>query len=258
VDLGTSHLHADRPVPGVLRVTLDRPEQMNACTREMYIGLRTAIAAAGRDARVLVVTGRDPAFCAGGDLKAGASRDAADRSDREALAARLAEVLPFQDLEATPVPVVAAVNGLAMGGGLILTLLADIVIASERATFRAPELRRGIADAWVTTRLPAIVGLSRARFMLLTGETVDAQEAHRIGLAARLVAHDELEAAALETASAVMRAAPGAVAAAKRAMRAAVPPADMNGFLDTLSSEEATEGMRAFAENRVPRWVPGD
>lgn len=260
MDLGTPHLVCDTPRPGVLRVTLDRPERRNACTREMYEGLRAAVAhaEAAADVRVLVLTGRDPAFCAGGDLKAGAERPPDPSPDpRAALGERLARILPFDDLERAGTPVVAAVNGPAMGGGLILTLLSDVVVASDRAWFRAPELRRGIADAWVTTRLPAIVGLTRARWMLMTGATVDADEALRIGLVADVVPHDDLADASLDAAAEIARAAPGAIAAAKRAIARSMPAPDMDGFLTTLASPEAAEGMRAFAERRDASWVPG-
>jgi enoyl-CoA hydratase len=188
-------------VDGVTTVTLDRPEARNALNSELLAAVRQALIDADGDDRVraVVLTGADPAFCAGLDLKelgstasnlgAGAATDAQEPAPRS----------PFPVMTK---PVVGAVNGPAVTGGLELALRCDFLIASERARFADTHARVGVMPGWgMTVLLPQAIGLRRAKEMSLTGNYMDAAEALAVGLVNRVVAHDEL----LPTALAVAR-----------------------------------------------------
>lgn len=259
MDLGTEHVLYE-VAGGVATITLNRPEALNACTGEMYRAVKRALVLADNDpaVSVVVLTGAGRAFCPGGDLKAGAETTAAPGSRKDA-ASRLQlglDVLPFKTIETIGTTVVCAVNGLAQGGGLIMVLASDVVIASDRATFRVAELERGIADGWLPMRLPQRVGLARAKYLIFTGEEIDAHEAERIGLVARVVPHDELEKATHEACRRIMQASPAARKATKAMLNRSLPEEDLRSFVDSLLGSEAAEGMRAFAEGRKPSWVP--
>lgn len=165
-------------------VTLRRPAARNA----MNVALGTATCDAIRscqDARAIVLTGADPAFCAGLDLK-------------DLGTDLLADLPPFIDVAmSSPVPIIAAVNGPAVTGGFELALACDFIVASERATFADTHLRVGVYPGPVTLLLPRRVGIAWARQMSLTGDFVDAATALRIGIANEVVAHDELLARAM-------------------------------------------------------------
>ena len=173
----------DRPATGVAVVTLNRPEKYNA----LSLALRRAFAAAMAELaaedglRAIVVTGADPAFCAGLDLNE-FGRDDYEFSDGGG-----------SPLGASPVPVIAAVNGVAVTGGLEIALACDFRIASDRARFADTHARVGVFPGWgLTARLPQAVGQSWARQMSFTGDYVDAPLALRIGLVNEVVPHGEL------------------------------------------------------------------
>src|SRR6202008_3842797 len=126
------------------------------------------------------------------------------------------DVLPFEEIRHSPMPVVSAVNGICQGGGLLIAMLSDVAVASDRATFRAPELLRGIADSGYAAYLPPHVGIARARDLLFTGRKLDAREAVEMGLVARMVPHAELADAAREAAESILRTAPEARMMVKR------------------------------------------
>src|SRR5205085_8653776 len=127
-----------------------------------------------------------------------------------------AEILPFLAIRDSRAPVIAAVNGICQAGGLLIAMMSDIAVASDRATFRVPELLRGIPDATYAAALPAHVGVAVARDLLLSARPFDAAEAVRMGLIARVVPHDELRDAAVEAARQVLRTAPAARMHVKR------------------------------------------
>ena len=136
-------------------------------------------------------------------------------------------------------------------------MLADIAVVSDRATFRVPELLRGIPDATYAAVLPAHVGISVARDLLLSARTFDAAEALRIGLISRVVPHDELRAAALEAAQQILRTAPAARMHVKRMLNQRYGDIDYQTMFWALDeSDEPREGMRAFMEKRPPSWIP--
>jgi 2-(1,2-epoxy-1,2-dihydrophenyl)acetyl-CoA isomerase len=191
---------------GIATITLNRPQKLNAFTPDMYQGMLQMItdAADDDDVRVLVITGRGRAFCVGADVKRleqGLAKRDSLHVPKEATAESVSKILtlPLQRMEK---PVIAAINGIAAGGGLDAACACDIRIASEKATFSSVFVRRGIVPTMGGTYfLPRLVGIDKACEMIWTGELVDAEEADRIGLVTSVVPHDELEAAVEELAS---------------------------------------------------------
>lgn len=240
----------------VALVTIDRPEAMNALTPEMLRGLDAAFAAFEADSalQVAVLTGAgDRAFCAGLDLKAGAERltggdelGYADPTKRQ-----LSDVFK---------PVIAAVNGACVAGGLELLLGTDLRVAAEHASFGLAEVRWGLVPLGGShVRLPRQVPWAVAMELLLTGEPIDARRAYEVGLVNRVVPREELLPTALALAERICRNGPLAVRTAKEiAVRAL---ALESGFVlekalgaRVLASDDAKEGPRAFAEKRAPRF----
>src|SRR3989449_10184016 len=159
IDLGSRHLRATK-ADGVIRVVIDRPERRNALTIEMYHGIKKAAVLAERDpdVDVLVVTATGEWFCVGGEM--GGKHEGGAGLDRETDGI---DLLPFVQFERCPKIVLLGINGTCQGGGLNLTLTADLAVASERATFRAPEPLRGVADCFLGARLASRVGMARAK-----------------------------------------------------------------------------------------------
>jgi enoyl-CoA hydratase/carnithine racemase len=252
VDLGSRHLHATRG-DGVLRVVIDRPERRNALTIEMYHGLKRAAVLAERDPAidVVLVTATGDHFCVGGEM--GGRHEGGAGLDRETDGI---DLLPFVQFERCPKIVMVAINGTCQGGGLNLTLTSDLAVASERATFRAPELLRGVADCFLGARLASRVGMARAKHLLFTAARVDAAEALAMGLVARVVPHAELEAAAAETIARVRETGPAARTALKRDLNRQLPAIDFAMFAASLASDEMREGFAAFLAKRAPSWAP--
>lgn len=172
---------------GVALVTLNRPERRNALNGELIRALRETMASVDADGEVsaIVLTGADPAFCAGVDLKElGAGRD---------LVGRRGEASPGRPWERTVKPVIGTVNGPAVTGGFEIALQCDLLVASERASFADTHARVGLMPGWgLSVLLPQAIGVRRAKEMSLTGNFVDAAEALRLGLVNHVVAHDEL------------------------------------------------------------------
>jgi enoyl-CoA hydratase/carnithine racemase len=251
VNLGSKFLRGNLE-NGVLTVTLDRPERRNACTIEMYHGIKQAAVIAEKDASVdvLLITGTGDVFCPGGDMAQQPEGDS--RLDAET---DRWDLVPFVQLERCPKIVVCAVNGLCQGGGLDIVLSSDVSVASDRAEFRAPELLRGIADCWLSARLTAHVGVARAKYLLFCAATVGAAEAVAMGLVAKAVPHAELARAAAEVIAQIRLTAPVARSHLKRDVNRGLPPIDLGIFTDSLASEEFAEGFRAFTEKRPPRWA---
>lgn len=233
----------------VALLTLNRPDKRNAVNDEMRAELTAAFAAFDADPslRVVVLTGAGTAFCAGGDLSASAVPD----PDRPRI---------IEPLDKFAKPVIAAVNGVALGGGLELALACDLRIASHNARFALPEVRLGsLPGSGGTQRLPAVVGPSLAAQMILTGEPIDAARALAAGLVSELCAPDKLLDTALAHARAIARNAPLAVIAAKRLLRAAAATHDAERldferrlFNELARTEDRNEGRRAFREKRDP------
>ena len=168
------------------------------------------------------------------------------------------DVTPFDALRQSAKPVVAAVNGLAQGGGMQIAMCSDMAVVSERATFRVPELYRGIADTYYSQMLARLVGPVRARDLMMTGRVLSAAEAVEWGLVARLVAHDDLMPAAREVLAQCCRTAPHARALVKSSLDNYLGLYDRIGMRVSLEGPEATEGFLAFKEKRSPHWVHPD
>jgi enoyl-CoA hydratase/carnithine racemase len=249
--LGTPYLRFEREGSLAL-VTVDRPEARNALTPAMYFGIRYAVDLVTRDAALdgLLITGTGDVFIPGGDM-------GGDNRDGWADLPRLLGMdnTPFDAIRRSPKPVVCAANGLTQGGGLMISMLADVTVASDRATFRSPELFRGISDTYYAQILPRQIGPARARDMLMTGRTVTAAEAESWGLVARVVAHDELRPAALDVLTWCCRTAPQARADIKRTLDAYYGQYDRMAMDASISSRESLEGFMAFKERRSPTWV---
>jgi enoyl-CoA hydratase/carnithine racemase len=252
-DLGTSCLRLERDGP-LAWCTIDRPHARNALTPAMYYGLKRAVQLVNRDPDLgaLVITGTGDVFAPGGDM-GGRTEEGEDPVPEHVGN----DVLPFLTVRDSLAPVISAVNGICQGGGLLIAMLSDIAVASERATFRAPELLRGLPDAYYASALPAHVGVAVARDLLLSARRIDADEALRIGLIARVVPHDELLDAAREAAHQVLRTAPMARMQMKRMLNERYGNVDTQTFSWALThSPEPREGMQAFIEKRPPSWVP--
>jgi enoyl-CoA hydratase/carnithine racemase len=252
VDLGSRFLRWERR-DAVAWVTIDRPERRNALTPNMYFGIRRAVdrVNASRSLHALVLTGTGDVFAPGGEM--GGQFDDGELNVGELLGSG---AVPFDAIRESRKPVIAAVNGLCMGGGLLIAMLSDIAIASEQATFGAPELRRGVADAYHAAILPEHVGISVARDMLFTGRRLTAREAERHGLVARVVPHDQLVPTTESVVRDLLLAAPRARTALKRLMNARYGPIDKITFEESIWGDEVIEGFTAFIEKRTPAWVP--
>jgi enoyl-CoA hydratase len=252
VDLGTPYLRCERR-GALIWCTIDRPKSRNALTPAMYYGIRRAVELTNLadEPTALVLTGEGDVFAPGGEMRG--------RHEDETIP--LGElmgndILPFETLRRSRAPVVSAVNGICQGGGLLIAMLSDLAIASERASFRAPELLRGVADTNYAAYLPAHVGIARARDLLFTARTVDAREAVEMGLVARMVPHESLRHAAREAAESILLTAPEARVQLKRIINAGYGAVDRMTFDASIQAEECREGFRAFSEKRAPAWVP--
>lgn len=246
----------------IATVTLNRPEVRNALSREAYRLLEQAFLDVQRDpeVRCVLLTGTDPAFCSGDDV-----REIMAGDERESTVNRLLDVRPRVTPAAQAVlecdrPVIAAVNGAAVGWGMDLTLYCDIRIASDRAKFGELFVKRGlISDVGGIWRLPQVVGPSKAAELLFTGDIIDAKEAERIGLVSRVVEHDTLMQAAGELAAKIAANPPLAVRHLKEGLRRS-----QYGDLQELGTfvaktlgvlfqtEDHKEGVASFLEKRAP------
>lgn len=240
-------------------LTLDRPAARNALTHTTYAELTRAVEQT--TARCLVITGADPAFCSGDDVKqvmqAAGDRLAAGLGSAPRLTPAAAALL------ATDVPVIAAVNGAAVGWGMELALLADIRIASERARFGELFVKRGLCcDVAGLARLASAVGREAAAELLFTGRVVDAGEARALRLVSRVLPHDELLPAAMALAGEIAANPPLAVRRIKAGLRRALDPdwEDLGRWVsaslaELFRTEDHREGVAAFLERREPRFT---
>jgi len=245
---------------GVAIVTLDRPERRNAFSGPMGEALGDAYRRCDEDdaVRAVVLTGAGDSFCVGADLGGGGDTFAAP--DAEAFSAAAVDPPAF----ALRKPVIAAVNGHAIGLGLTLALQCDLRILAREARYGIVQVRRGVMpDAYAHFTLPRIVGWSRAADLLLTGRRVDGAEAERLGLATRVVAAGEVLPTALAIARDIARhAAPLSVAVTKRLLweSPALSPADVERKETALHRHlmgraDAVEGVAAYLERRDPAWT---
>lgn len=246
---------------GIGIITVNRPKVLNALNKETMMELKDVVGkiAIDPEVAVVIITGSgDKSFVAGADI--GEMRNL---SAMEARVWSKYSQTVFNEIENLPKPVVAAVNGYALGGGCELAMSCDIRIASEKARFGQPEVQLGVIAAFAgTQRLPRLVGKGRAKELLFTGDQITATEAYRIGLVNKVVAGEELMSAAKELAKKIMSRGPIAVSLSKAAVNegmdmdlesAQAYEAEVFGLC--FSTTDQTEGMSAFTEKRKAQFT---
>jgi enoyl-CoA hydratase len=251
-NLGSKYLKLERDGP-IAWCIIDRPEAKNALTPAMYYGIQKAIKLVTHDPdlHALVITGTGDSFAPGGDM--GKETDPNELKIGGQLGSG---VLPFRAILNSPIPVVSAVNGHCQGGGLVIALLSDVAILSEKAKLKVPELLRGFADSYYASILTAHVGIARARELMFTARELTAAEAVDMGLVSRISDHDNLKANARKIAMDILNTAPKARLQYKRMVNANYPSVDEITFEQSMGSDEVAEGFSAFIEKRTPNWVP--
>lgn len=246
----------------VLRVTLNRPEAMNALTGEMVEGLLRVVRAARDDdgVRVLVVTGAGRAFCAGADLKAFGNAQAVEPGMPDFLERTFGL---FEELTVFPKPVIAALNGITLAGGLELAMCADLILASETARIGDAHANFGVfPGGGGAAVLPRIIPLHTAMYLLFTGKTLSAAEMKALGLVCEMHPVAKLADATLALASHVAARSPIALRRMKEVARGAADKSRRDALLHEqvmlrahLRSHDMAEGLSAFADKREPKFI---
>ena len=242
----------------VTLITLNRPQALNALNSQVLSDLIAAFAAFDADdsQRCAVLTGSDKAFAAGADIKEMASQSFADMYGGNFFAG-------YDRVTATRKPMIAAVAGYALGGGCELAMMADIIIAADNAKFGQPEIKLAVTPGMGgSQRLTRAIGKAKAMEMCLTGRNMDAAEAERAGLVAKVVPLAELQAEALKMAETIAGMAPLAAIAVKEMVNAAYETTLQQGvvferrlFHSLFGSADQKEGMAAFVEKRPGNWT---
>jgi len=250
----------------ICRIRIIRPQAHNALDEEVIEELHAFLdrAEASQEARVIVLESEGKSFCAGADLAHMGSLAAGPRDENERAALRLGHL--YEKLDASRKPVIARVQGAALGGGVGLVAASDIAIASPRAVFALTEVRLGLVAAVISPYVLGKIGPSRARELVLTARRFGAAEAREIGLIHRIAADDRdesLDLAVDEAAREVIRGGPDAIARVKRILRE-VPRLRGDELLAYTASEladaragaEGKAGMQAFLDKKDPPWAP--
>jgi len=246
---------------GVARLTLARAEKHNALSARMIAELSRAAAEIAADAgiRVVILAAEGASFCAGGDLGWMREQMAASAEQRRVEATKLAMML--QALNTLPQPLIGRVQGNAFGGGIGMLSVCDVAVGAAGARFGLTEARLGLIPATISPYVLARMGEGRARRVFMSARLFGAEEARDLGLLARVVAPETLDAAVEEEVTPYLACAPGAVAASKRLARMLGPRIDeevISGTIEQLvaawEGDEAPEGVAAFFEKRKPRW----
>ncbi|USG62635.1 enoyl-CoA hydratase-related protein [Sneathiella marina] len=247
----------------VTRITLDRPEVMNAINKPMHAEMQSALDGFAADAAqyICVITGRgERAFCAGSDLKAIAQSDGLKRHVYPKNG--YAGLIERYDLDK---PVIAAVNGVALGGGFEIALACDIIIATDTARFGLPEpLVGAVAIGGGMHRLARQIGLKKAMGLILSAESIDADKGERLGFVNEVVSPKDLEEAIERWCSSILRSAPLAIRASKETVMRGLDETSLEAAMDGQANypafatwrnaEDTLEGPKAFAEKRKPNW----
>jgi 2-(1,2-epoxy-1,2-dihydrophenyl)acetyl-CoA isomerase len=243
----------------VATITLNRPEKLNALTVPMFDELAQACGEVGEDdeVRVVIITGAGKGFCSGADLNSPDFRPESLEACQELMEKIRRVVMGIRNI---PKPVIAAVNGVAIGGGCNLALACDIILASDKARFSQPYVQRGIhPDFGGIYFLPRLIGLAKASNLLLTGRVIDASEADRIGLVSRVVPANQLEDVTRELAIALAKSPPLAMRMTRDSIHQALMM-DLPEALDCETkaqsilslTEDHREAIDAFNEKREP------
>jgi enoyl-CoA hydratase/carnithine racemase len=248
----------------IARITINRPDRRNAMSWDVMRGLRATIGRAGEDpdVRVVVLTGAgEDAFCAGADLGSMSGGDGSEPGLVSLHEARGELAGVFRALWDLGKPTVARVQGWALAGGFGLALACDLVVASERARFGAPEINVGLWPFMITVPLVRSMPPKQALELMLTGRVVAAHEADRLGFVTRVVPHDDLDRTVSELAAVLADKSPAVMKLGRDAFYAvwdmAAPEslAHLQAMLTlTAQTEDAAEGMAAFLEKRQPQW----
>lgn len=245
---------------GVAIVVINRPEALNALNTLFFEEMDLLISQLAQDQsiRVMILTGEGKAFVAGADIS-----EMVDKNADEGSAFGSRGQHTFRSLELLPFPVIAAINGFALGGGLELAMACDIRIASAKAKFGQPEVNLGLTPGFAgTQRLPRLVGLGNALYLLTSAEMIDASTALRMGLIQQIIEPDHLLDEAFKLAETIAKKGPQAVRKVKMLTRKALETdletgseleADHFGSLFGENTE-GHEGMKAFLEKRKPNW----
>ncbi|WP_224389545.1 enoyl-CoA hydratase/isomerase family protein [Pseudonocardia sp. ICBG1293] len=257
----------DRPEPGILRITLKRPGALNAMSAELIEALHDELRAVQEDSgvRAIVLTGAGRAFCAGLDLRGyGDPPGSPAEEGRSQAGMRVQQHISSlgETFRRVRAPIIGAVNGAAVGGGMALAVFCDIRLMARSAILQASFIRRGLGgtDIGLSWLLPRMVGFARATDLILTGRTVDADEAERIGLVAAVVDDDALQEAALERARLIAGHSPFGVWMSKEVLwtnqetgsfQAAVELENRSQILTALTKDHR-EAVEAFLEKRPP------
>lgn len=245
----------------VLVATIARPEALNALNQDSVDSLSKLadFVADDDETRVLILTGKgEKSFVAGADIKGfeGMGAEAAEAFARHGQSV-------FTKLAHLGKPVIAAINGFALGGGLELALACDLIIASEKAKFALPECKLGLIPGFGgTVRLPRLVGTAKALEMAMTGNMLSAEEALKVGLVVKVVPHGEAVKSALELAQTMVARAPKALELIKKSIFEGQGKSVLDAqvlearyFGDVFKTADKTEGVRAFLEGREPKFL---
>lgn len=240
-------------------ITVNRPKALNALNMDTLNELSEAMDEVQNnfDIKVAIVTGEGRSFVAGADIAQMKDLNTVDGRDMTILGQRV-----FDKIEGIDKPVIAAVNGFALGGGCELSMSCDIRIASEKAKFGQPEVNLGIIPGYGgTQRLPRLVGKGMAKYLIYTGEMINAEEALRIGLVQKVVSPEELMDKAIEIAKVIIGKAPIAVKMAKHAINNGLNvdlhsgvAYEAEAYTTTFGTEDRVEGMTAFVDKRKVKF----
>lgn len=240
-------------------LTISRPEALNALNSNFFDEMKMFLKSLQSDKqiKVLIISGEGKAFVAGADIA-----EMVNKNTEQALEFSKTGQNTFETIENLSIPVIAAINGFALGGGCELAMACDIRIASEKAKFGQPEVNLGLIPGYAgTQRLSRLVGLGNALNLILSGEAISAQEALRIGLVQKVVQPEELLAETWKLAETIASKGSNAIRQAKIAIRKGfnlnfkeASELEANTFASLFGKPEATEGMTAFLEKRKPNW----
>jgi methylglutaconyl-CoA hydratase len=247
---------------GVARLTLNRPDKHNALSSDLIAALTDAARrlAADDDVRVVVLAGAGKSFCAGGDLRWMQAQMAADAATRASEAGKLADML--EALNALPKPVIGRVHGNAFGGGVGLACVCDVTIGVQGVRLGLTETKLGLIPATIGPHVLARMGEAKARRVFFSSRLFDADEAVTLGILAKSVPADDLDAAIEAEVTPYLACAPGAVAEAKALVRSLGAGITESARQDSVSalvkrweSDEARDGVAAFFDKRAPFWI---
>jgi enoyl-CoA hydratase len=259
----------DQPRPSVTRITLNRPERMNAMAFDVMIPLREALEEASRDngTRVIVLTGAGHGFCSGADLESPGPIPNLDGLTIPSIARRSMELLEdvISAVRKAHQPVIGAINGPAIGGGFCLSLATDIRLASDTAYFRAAGINNGLtaSELGLSYLLPRAIGASRAFDIMLSGRDVDAAEAERIGLVSRTVPGDKLLDTCFDLAEKITAYSRVGVEITKRMLWSSLDAGSLQSHMEhegqaqlfvRLTTRNFEEAIKARKESRPPEF----